>query len=87
MATQPSAVLERATRILRGRVGEPFFRRNVFGAEGRRSGGLMVVDGCLDPELGYATESLNYRLSQITPERLAFWEKERVEEYRRNGYQ
>jgi hypothetical protein len=34
---------------------------------------------CLDPELGYATESLKYRLSQIAPERLAFWEKERVE--------
>jgi hypothetical protein len=34
---------------------------------------------CLDPQLGYATESLKYRLSQITPERLARWEKERAE--------
>lgn len=34
---------------------------------------------CLDPELGYDTEALRYRLSQITPERLARWEQERVE--------
>jgi hypothetical protein len=34
---------------------------------------------CLDPQLGYETEALRYRLSQITPERLAIWEKEREE--------
>jgi hypothetical protein len=34
---------------------------------------------CLDPELGYGSEALKYRLSQITPERLARWEQERVE--------
>lgn len=34
---------------------------------------------CLDPELGYETEALRHRLSQITPERLARWEQERVE--------
>jgi hypothetical protein len=34
---------------------------------------------CLDPELGYGVEALKYRLSQITPERLARWEQERVE--------
>ncbi|MCE9516002.1 MAG: hypothetical protein K8R24_08745 [Mycobacterium sp.] len=34
---------------------------------------------CLDPELGYETEALRHRLSQITPERLVRWEQERVE--------
>lgn len=34
---------------------------------------------CLDPELGYVSEALKYRLSQISPERLAQWERERAE--------
>lgn len=34
---------------------------------------------CLDPQLGYEVESVKYRVSQITPEHLALWEKERAE--------
>lgn len=34
---------------------------------------------CLDPELDYGSEALKYRLSQISPERLAQWERERAE--------
>ena len=34
---------------------------------------------CLDPQLGYEVGSVKYRLSQVTPDRLALWEKERAE--------